>query len=351
MIKIKVPARICFYGDHQDYLGLPVIAGTINRFINLKAVPNFTDSYKIKLPNIKKTISISLNEELKDIKNGDYFRSCLNILIKKGLVFKKGYDIEICGDIPINAGLSSSSALVVCWLRFLITSQENTIKFSDFEIGHLAYEAETNYFKQPGGLMDQYTIAQGGLLYIDTKSGKSSSLKLNIGFLIVAESAIVKQTLEVLKNAKTYARKAIGFVKKQNPDFHINETTLDDYHKYLKYIPNEYRNHWYAAIYNYDITKKALLELENEAPNYTVLGNLMNEHQQILEEKIKNTPIEMIKMMNSVKMAGAIGTKIVGSGGGGCMVAMVEENLKDDVISTFKNNGAYKAYEVSLVNM
>ncbi|MEM9867554.1 MAG: galactokinase family protein, partial [Bacteroidota bacterium] len=34
MIEISVPARICFYGDHQDYLGLPVIAGTIDRYIN-----------------------------------------------------------------------------------------------------------------------------------------------------------------------------------------------------------------------------------------------------------------------------------------------------------------------------
>ena len=36
-IYIKAPARICLFGDHQDYLGLPVIACSIARFINLKA--------------------------------------------------------------------------------------------------------------------------------------------------------------------------------------------------------------------------------------------------------------------------------------------------------------------------
>ena len=36
MIKVEAPARICFFGDHQDYLNLPVIAGTINRFIHIE---------------------------------------------------------------------------------------------------------------------------------------------------------------------------------------------------------------------------------------------------------------------------------------------------------------------------
>ena len=32
---VHSPARVCLYGDHQDYLGLPVIAATINRFLHL----------------------------------------------------------------------------------------------------------------------------------------------------------------------------------------------------------------------------------------------------------------------------------------------------------------------------
>ena len=35
-IVAKAPARICFFGDHQDYLKLPVIAGTINRYIQVE---------------------------------------------------------------------------------------------------------------------------------------------------------------------------------------------------------------------------------------------------------------------------------------------------------------------------
>lgn len=351
MISIKVPARICFYGDHQDYLKLPVIAGTINRFIHLKAVPNTTTNFSIKLLDVKKTISIPIYKPLKNIENGDYFRSSIAVLIEKGLLFKQGYDIEIYGDIPINAGLSSSSALVVCWLRFLIASQENARTFTDIEIGHLAYEAETKFFKQPGGLMDQYTIAQGGLLFIDTEKGESSSLTTNIGTLVVAESGIAKQTLEVLKNARVYAENAIKAIQKIVPDYNIKDATKTDYQKYLKLVPSEFQKHWYATIYNYEITKKAKLELQKPNPDNKILGLLMNEHQQILQNQIQNTPAKMIKMMNATLAAGALGAKIIGSGGGGCMVALTDTNSKNSVIKAFIGDGATNAYEVSLVNV
>jgi galactokinase len=36
--------RTCLFGDHQDYLGLPVIACAINRNIKLTAVQNVKDA-------------------------------------------------------------------------------------------------------------------------------------------------------------------------------------------------------------------------------------------------------------------------------------------------------------------
>ena len=59
-IYIKVPARICFFGDHQDYLGLPVIAGTINRFITVYAKENNNNSFNISMPDIKRKRIINI---------------------------------------------------------------------------------------------------------------------------------------------------------------------------------------------------------------------------------------------------------------------------------------------------
>jgi galactokinase len=71
-------------------------------------------------------------------------------------------------------------------------------------------------------------------------------------------------------------------------------------------------------------------------------------HQKILQECIQNTPETMIAQMSAAKNAGALGTKIIGSGGGGCMVALANENTKEEVIQAFIDAGAQNAYEVHL---
>ena len=56
IIKTKAPGRVCFFGDHQDYLSLPVIAGTIDRFINIEGKPNGNSLLKIKLIDFHQAI-------------------------------------------------------------------------------------------------------------------------------------------------------------------------------------------------------------------------------------------------------------------------------------------------------
>ncbi|HAO48430.1 MAG TPA: GHMP kinase, partial [Runella sp.] len=35
-MKISTPGRICLFGEHQDYLGLPVVAAAISRRISIE---------------------------------------------------------------------------------------------------------------------------------------------------------------------------------------------------------------------------------------------------------------------------------------------------------------------------
>ena len=112
-IKVQAPARICFFGDHQDYLGLPVIAGTINRYIQIKAKPNLKSKYFIQLIDLNKEITINLDYNFNSILTEDYFRSSMAVLRDEGAEFLQGFTVEISGDVPVNAGVSSSSALVV----------------------------------------------------------------------------------------------------------------------------------------------------------------------------------------------------------------------------------------------
>ena len=76
----------------------------------------------------------------------------------------------------------------------------------------------------------------------------------------------------------------------------------------------------------------------------------MNAHQKILQECIQNTPVQMVEQLEAAKKAGALGAKIIGSGGGGCMVALTTNELKTQVIEAFNNAGSIQAYEVELTS-
>lgn len=347
MIECSVPARICFFGDHQDYLNLPVIAGTINRFIHLKSIPNKSQKFVINLPDINQKRTIELHQNSTKISDDDYFLSGIKVLEKEGACFSQGYDITITGNIPVNAGLSSSSALVVAWIRFLMQAQDTAEQYSDLKVGQLAYRAEVLFFNQPGGLMDQYTIAQGGLLFIDTKTTVCTSLKGNLGQLVVAESGLAKQTLSILKKGRIYGQEAIKAIQQKHEQFDMQLAKVEDYERYKKDVPEAYLPYWYAAIHNYNLTLKAKAALQNNGKTGQ-LGAWMNNHQQILENQIQNTPKPMQFMMENARKAGALGAKIIGSGGGGCMVAMVTEKNKSQVIEAFLSAGAKAAYEVKL---
>lgn len=344
---IKVPGRICFFGDHQDYLGLPVIAGTIDRFLFLDAEAIQDHYFEINLLDTGEQIRISIDPFTTTNSPSNYFESGLSFLHDKGAVFTQGYSLKIKSDIPINAGLSSSSALVVAWLRFLLNVQQNIPHPTNSVLGHWAYEVEVLAFEQPGGLMDQYTIAQGGLLYIDPDSQQSQPLPLPTCHWVVAESGVEKKTLSVLKNAREWQQKALQAVVTKEPEFQLQQSNTADYSRFLNAIPEALHAHWYASIYNYDITRKAHeVLLGNADPN--TLGELINAHQHILSNHIKNTPEALVHMLNKANDAGALGSKIIGSGGGGCMVSLVTKSNQDSVIDAYKKAGAKKAYRITI---
>ena len=349
IIKTKAPGRICFFGDHQDYLNLPVIAGTIDRFINIEGKPNENDHLKIKLIDFNSQIIINLNESMENLQKGDYLRSSIRVLKKIGIIVNNGYDIEIKGNIPIKAGLSSSSALTIAWLRFLTTAAGNNNKYSNEQFAKWAYESEVLEFNEAGGLMDQYTISIGGILYIKTSNASFKKLNTSLGTIIIGSSGIEKNTQDILSRLKNNALRAIEIVKQDYPNFKIQDAKKQDYYDLRKILPFELHPYFYAAIFNYDITKNAILELENPVPNMTNIANLINAHQEILDKKLNNTPQEMIYMMKAAENAGAKATKIVGSGGGGCFLAMTDSQNEQDVIDAIVGSGAADAFSVNLV--
>lgn len=348
IIKVIAPGRICLFGDHQDYLGLPVIACAINRYIKLEASFKTDKNLRIHLPDINEEKIIDLQKPFVSSNRRDYFISALNVVKKIGCEYNHGYDVEIKGDIPINAGLSSSSAIVVAWITFLLKAFGSTTQITPKLIAKLAYRTEVLEYNEPGGLMDQYTISLGNLLFINTVNGEYEKIDKKINSLIVGESGIPKQTLGILKNLRSFATNAITSVQSKVSDFKIENSTLSDYDQYKHIVVEELRPIFYAALKNYAITKEAYTTLTQNQLDLDKIGNLMTEHHLILKDKLKITVPIIDQMINGAMSSGAFGAKIVGSGGGGSIVALSSKENEEQVIKAILNAGAKSAYKVTV---
>ena len=177
-ISVSAPGRICLFGEHQDYFGLPIIAAAIDLRINIQGTRRDDPLLRIDLPDLGEQEEISLEEDLVYRKERDYLRSAVNVLKRKGVQSATGWDCRIQGTIPINAGTSSSSALVIAWTKFLLeAAREKTLNDPE-TIAELGFLAEVAEFKEPGGKMDHYASSLGGIVNVSFKQGFISCPKL-----------------------------------------------------------------------------------------------------------------------------------------------------------------------------
>lgn len=343
------PGRTCLFGDHQDYLGLPVIACAINRRIKLTAVENGQQVFNINKPDINQKRTISIYEDLENIEKGDHFLHTLKVLKRYNCIPNKGYDIEIKGNLPINAGTSSSSAVVVSWVNFLIEAFGIDTEVTPELISQLSYESEVLEQKAPGGKMDQYSIGLGNIVFIETGADFSFEvINQPLQGIIIGESGIPKKTLGLLGELREKAKLAIKAVENNIKDFDIKTAKREDLDKYLAHVPDDLKSYLYAAIVNHDITQRALSEFRKPQLDFQKIGGLMNEHHDILKNILKITVPRIDSMIEGALNAGAYGAKIVGSGGGGSIVVLAPLGKEACVIEGIKNAGGIAAYEVSV---
>jgi len=246
-IHIKAPARICLFGDHQDYLGLPVIACAIDRYIELIAHPSKNNTLHINMPDIDEERIILIDSPIVVLSNTDFFASAIKVLERFGCIPERGYDITIKGNIPVNAGLSSSSAVLVAWVTFLLKAFGSDKTVTPELIAKICYTAEVLEFNAPGGLMDQYTISLGNTIFLDTVTGKHTTINNEVKSLIIGESGVPKETLEVLSQLGNYAKTSIKQIKEQVPEFEISKSCINDYNRYFHLVDEKLQPIFYAA--------------------------------------------------------------------------------------------------------
>jgi galactokinase len=245
-------------------------------------------------------------------------------------------------DLPVREGLSSSAALcvAVATATDLITQSlptqldsislkknlEGALDPNLAKYARLAYVGERKILGVNCGQMDQYASAYGGTLSINCEKepAEVSRLKIESGIpLVIGDTEQKKDTPRILawlgerfkKKEKLFMEGVDGIVK---------------------------------------VVSEAAKELDKASPDLKKVGELMNLNQRYLSENLKVSgecpisPSNLDELVNAALDAGALGAKVSGSGGGGCIVALCEsETLRKQVAHAIEKAGG-KAYTTNL---
>ncbi|MBT8468584.1 MAG: mevalonate kinase [Deltaproteobacteria bacterium] len=278
--------KIILVGEHAVVHGTPAIAAGIRRGVSSIARPADQDSLHVEpwgrtwRPNAKS--EEPLERAFERILSRYADRPPLRFVVRVAL--------------PPGAGLGCSAAIGVSLIDAI--DKALGVARSRAELGALALEWERFFHGDPSGI-DNLASALGGLLcYRRSSPPRRISPKGSI-FLVVAHSGQRSNTKEMvarvsqrLAGSPEWARRALDEVKTLAIDAE-------------------------AAIRSGDLI---------------ALGAVLNRNHEILRSLNLSTN-RLEALCREARSAGALGAKITGAGGGGCMVALAAEAEHADRIS------------------
>lgn len=325
--RFSTPGRVCLFGEHQDYLHLPVIPSAISLRITIDAHHADEHTIHIDLPDLQSGDRFSLDGPLPYRNDRDYLRSGVNVMRRHGFTFGKGIRAWMEGKIPINAGTSSSSAMLVTWIAVLgrLSDQEATV--APEECARLAHEAEVLEFGEPGGQMDHYATALGGTLALDFAPAlRIERLSVRLGSFVLGNSREPKDTKGILARVKNQVVALPHVLERRHPGFSLQTATAGTIGDLASELNDEQRTLLLGTIRNRQLTHEARQMLTSASTDHQRIGQLLNEHQSVLRDVLRISTPKIDGMIAAANAAGAYGGKINGSGGGGCMFAYAPED-------------------------
>ena len=292
------------------------------------------------LNNMKRTYTIPLQFPIPYRFRRAYLQSAINVLYRKGFVFE-GFTASFSGNIPQNAGLSSSSALTVAWTAFLTRLLGKKLKSE--EIAELAFETEVLEFNEPGGRQDAYATALGNVNFLEfpvsslPRATPLDHSKLDDIAFIVGNSQVKKRTLntvfrikqKVIQNLQDLKIKSLDSIESSDISSHAN-------HKMLKAILNIK-----------DLTLQGKDLFNDSIVDGRTLGHYLTKQHNILRDDLDLSIDRIESMIKGAMDNGAYGCKINGSGEGGCILAICSPDKVDDVMTGIAK-GKGKPYHVKL---
>jgi galactokinase len=320
-LSVSSPGRMCLLGEHQDYFGLAIIAAAVDLRIGFRGNRRSDTTFAIDLPDMGEKEVFSFAAEIPYEKKRDYLKSAVNIHRRAGLPMT-GWDVEVQGNIPINAGTSSSSAMVVAWNKFLLEAAGDPRAKDPYALAELGFETEVAEFKEPGGRMDHYASALGGVVWIRfDQPMKLDRLENPLGTFVLANSLQKKDTTGTLGFIKSHVLEGAAMVARAIPGFTLKSGLTPRVLAEIDKLPPDNLRLLKGTLLTRDLTTKGAALFRTRPFDHEEFGRMLTAQHAVLRDHLRISTDKIEAMIAAALDAGAIGAKINGSGGGGCMFA------------------------------
>ena len=327
-------ARVNLIGEHTDYTGGFVLPTLLKFKTTIEIGKNGEKIYQVYSEhfNEKKTF----NDFIKSKNNDwiDYIKGCLFVFYNEcKYISNKHLNIYISSDIPMERGISSSSALCVGVIKSL--NEFFKTQISDKHIAILAQKVERDYIGVSGGIMDQMVSSIG----IHRKAFFLDCLNLKY------------QLLDIPKNWKFYL---VDSEVQRN----LRNSSYNERYSQLKKAEKELGIEYLGSIKVENFKKEKISDpiiLKRATHVITENDRVLKSIQYMYKKNIKEFGDLMIKshlsysndfeastkdvdliVKNSIK-AGATGARLTGGGFGGFTVSLIEENKLDKWLKHMSN--------------
>jgi galactokinase len=350
---VRAPGRVNLIGEHTDYNGLPVLPIALPQDIAILFRPRF-DS-QVRMVDTRAEFGSSrfeLQVEIPPSPTGEwvnYVKAAGQALTARfGLL--RGADAVISGEVPRDAGLSSSSAMVVA--SALMIARANGLDIDRLELMDMLARGE-HYVGTRGGGMDQ-AICMGGerqkALKIDFFPLRLEAIPIPEDWrFVVAHSLVVAQktgdALEKYNARPRECREALSRLNESegrlNQPLTLSQmldkdglsTLLEQAARTLE--PVLLRRLRHAATEGIRVVNARNAMLNNDLKGF---GRLMSESHRSMRDDLEASCPELDELVTTCLQAGARGSRMTGAGFGGCTVSLCHESEVSSLIEFLETN-------------
>jgi D-glycero-alpha-D-manno-heptose-7-phosphate kinase len=302
MIISRTPFRISLFGGGTDYPawfrehGGAVLGTAINKYsyISVRKLPPFFEHrYRIAYSRIEHVREIC---------------EIVHPVIREVLAEmqpEEGLEIHSDSDLPARSGLGSSSAFTVGFLHALNALSGRMVTKST--LGREAIRVEQELLKEAVGCQDQLWAAFGGLNYIRF----STAGDFEVSPIVLAGDRRSQLMQSIMLFFTGFSRNASDIAQHQ-----------------IANMPH--RTQQLRGIRN--MVEDALSILQNDGNFVRSLGELLHESWCLKRELADNVSTQAIDAIyEAARKAGAVGGKLLGAGGGGFIMFLVEPEKRQNV--------------------